>query len=1117
MPCPQCQHENPADTNFCRNCGTRLTHVCPQCQQVLPLAAKFCMACGQALTAPAQSAPSRDQPPTLEPRPLDAERRQLTVMFCDLVGSTTLSGQLDPEDLRDVIRAYQATCAAVISRFEGYIAQYLGDGLLVYFGYPQAHEDDAQRAVRAGLDMLEAMDTLSTRVTRERGMRLAIRLGIHTGLVVVGEIGGVGRYEQLALGETPNIAARIQEGAEPGATVISASTYRLIQDHFACQELGQQTLRGVPLPMMLYRVLGERGVQSRFEEEVPRYLTPLVGRVSEISRLVEDWQRVREGMGQVVVLSGEAGIGKSRLIQELKTHLAADPHIWLECRCLPYQQHSVLYPLIELLQRLLQLRREDTPEEQLAKLERMLRQCRMPLEETVPLFAALLALPLSSGRYPSMTLPPLQQRQKTLEALRSILEQLATQQPVLFIVEGLHCADPSTLALLRLLIDKEPLARVLMLLTYRPDFLPPWTQHAHLTSITLHRLPRHQIGTMMAQLTAGKALPLALHQQIVSRADGVPLFIEELTKMVLESGLLREADHHYELIGPLPALAIPTSLQDSLMARLDRLVTAKGIAQLGAVIGRQFSYTLLHAVSQLDDATLQRELGQLIEAELLYQRDELPQATYIFKHTLIQEAAYQSLLKSTRQRVHQQIAQVLAAQFPEIVETQPALLAHHATEAGLTGQAMAYWQQAGQHALEQSANVEAVVHLRRGLALLPALPDSAERTQQELDLQAALGPALIPTKGYAAPDVERAYTRARELCQQVGETSQLFPVLRGLWVCYEVQGQLHLARGLGEQLLDLAHSLRQPALFVEAHRALGNTLFWLGELAAARVHLEQGMARYDATQHHALAFLYGTDPRVVCLAYTTWIWWLLGSPDRALASAHEALTLAQSLAHTHSVAAALHWMAVLRQLRREKRAAHEGAEELIDLANAQGFPYWLAEGIILRGWALAMQGHTEEGIGQIQQGLVDYRATGAAVQRPYWLALQAEAYAQAGRHEEGLAVLDDGLTTADTTGACWYQAELYRLKGMLLHKSEGQTQQAAGTPEVWYRQALDLARTQQAKSLELRAALSLSRLWQQQGRGDEARELLAPVYHGFTEGFDTADLQEAQALLEELA
>jgi len=1046
----------------------------------------------------------------------EAERRHLTVLFCDLVDSTALSGQLDPEDLREVVRAYQATCAAVIGRFEGHIAQYLGDGLLVYFGYPQAHEDDALRAVRAGLGIVAAVDTWRTHLAQERGVRLAVRLGIHTGLVVVGSMGGGDRQEQLALGEAPNIAARLQGLAVPDTVVLSAATYRLVQGFFTCDGLGALTLKGVTEPVQMYHVLGETGAQSRLDVAVRRGLTPLVGREAEVTRLCECWAQAKDGQGHVVWLSGEDGIGKSRLVQELQARVERDGAIHMTFRCSPYHQQSVLHPVIEHLQQRLQLRREDTPAAKLDRLEHMLTKLSLPQQEMVPLFATLLSLP-PPEHYPPLHLSPQRQKHKTQEALRAWLVAEAEGQPVLAVWENLHWADPSTLEFLGLFLDQVPMARLLTLLTYRPEFRPPWTVGRRCTQLTVSRFTRTQVEEMVGWVAGGKTLPAAVVEQIVAKTDGVPLFVEELTKMVLESGLVRETEDGYALSGPLPPLAIPATLQDSLMARLDRLLTAKGIAQLGAVLGRHFSFELLQAVSHLDEATLQRELSRLIEAEFLYQHGLPPQTMYTFKHALIQEAAYQSLLKRTRQQYHQHIVQILEARFLETVETQPELLAHHCTEAGLMESAIAYWQRAGERAVERSAHVEAVMHLTRGLEVLQTLPDTPERGQQELHLQTALGPALITTKGYAAAEVEHAYARARELCQQSGETPCLFSALRGLWVFNEARAELRTARGLGEHLLTLAQHLHDPMLLVEAHRALGNTLFWLGELAAARTYLEQGMVLYDAQQHRSLAFLYGTDPMVVCLSYTAWTLGLLGYADQALQRSDEALALAQELSHFHSLALALTWAVYLHQCRGELVAMQERLEALVALAAEQGFPYWLALGTIVGGWALGQQRRAEEGIAQMHRGLAAYRATGAELFRTYWLALLAEVYGSVGQVQEGLRVLDEALAVVDKNGERHWEAELYRLKGELLLQSGVEEFRGPGVVEDCFRQAITVARRQQARTLELRATMSLSRLWQQQGRREAARQILAEVYGWFTEGFDTADLQAARGLLAALS
>ena len=756
------------------------------------------------------------------------------MLFCDLVGSTALSAQLDPEELREVVRAYQDTCAKVIARFEGHIAQYLGDGLLVYFGYPLAHEDDAQRAVRAGLGMLEALGQLTTRLAQERGVHLAARLGIHTGLVVVGDVGGGTRQEQLALGETPNLAARLQGIAAPNTLVISAATLQLLGGFFAYQALGTRPVKGIAQPLEVYQVLYESTARSRLEAAGSTGLTPLVGREQEVGLLRERWAQVKDGLGQVVLLSGEAGIGKSRLVQVLKEQVATEPQAWLTpCQCSPYHQNSALYPMIDLLERVaLRFEREESPQQKLSKLEGFLVQYGLPLAETVPLLAALLSLPLTAD-YAPLAMSPAQQKQKTLQALLTILLRIAAQQPVLFVMEDLHWVDPTTLELLSLLVDQGPTARILALWTFRPDFSPPWTGRSHLTQVTLPRLPRQQATEMTDRVAHGKALPAEVVEQVVAKTDGVPLFVEELTKMVLESGLLQEREDRYELTGPLPPLAIPTTLHDSLMARLDRLATVKGLAQLGATLGREFSYELLQAVSPWDEGTLQRGLHQLVEAEFLYQRGLPPQATYLFKHALIQDAAYQSLLRSTRQQYHQRIAQVLEARFPELCETQPELLAQHYTEAGLMAQAVPYWQRAGQRAIERSANVEAVAHLTKGLELLVTLPDTPERAQQELGLQTTLGPALMATKGYAAPEVDKPMPGRVSSASRWARRRSSSRCCGAVVHFTLVRAELRTARELGEQL-------PHPGPAVSAIRRsswrptmpLGRPLIYLGELVA---------------------------------------------------------------------------------------------------------------------------------------------------------------------------------------------------------------------------------------------------------------------------------------------
>jgi len=1142
MRCPSCGFENPLEIKFCGECGAPLVkNVCSNCGFENPPRFKFCGECATPLIDQASASKSTDIdrqpykqedkgaqviPIVSERKAPEAERRQLTVMFCDMVGSSTLSEQLDPEELRDVMRNYQEVCSDVIGRHDGHIAKYLGDGLLVYFGYPLAHEDDAQRAVRAGLEIVGAMSfddstRPATRTIHELPLQnkqiqqpLQVRIGIHTGLVVIGEMGAGDVREKMAVvGETPNIAARMQELAETDSVVVSSTTHRLIQGFFDCRELGPHTLKGFSQPMEVYRVLYESGVQSRFEVAITKGLTPLVGREQEVELLLERWERVKEGEGQVVFLIGEAGIGKSRLVQVLKEHVAGESHTRIESLCSPYYQNSSLYPVIDHLQRLLEFRREDPPQEKLNKLERVLEQYDFSLQEMVPLFASLLSLPLPES-YPSLTLTPQRQKQKTLEALLTWLLKEAEKHPVLRIVEDLHWVDPSTLEYLSLLVEQAPKTRIFALFTFRPDFSPPWGARSHLTQITLNHLTWKQVEVMVEREAGGKALPAEVVQQVVAKTDGVPLFVEELTKMVLESELLRERGDHYELTGPLPPLAIPATLQDSLMARLDRLATVKEVAQLGATLGREFTYELIQAVSPLSEETLQRELAKLVEAELLYQRGLPPQARYFFKHALIQEAAYQSLLKSKRRQYHQKIAQVLEERFAEIRETQPELLAYHYTEAGLSGQAIVYWHRAGQRAIERSANMEAIGHLIKGLELLKALPDTPERIQQELTLQIILGVPLTATKGYAAPEVEQTYARARELCQQIGETSQLFPVLRGLAQFYRVRAELKTAREHAEELLTVAQNLQNSSFLLEAHLALGEILFWLGDLSAALEHVKQGSALYSPQEHRWQDFLYVQDPGMACCGYEAWTLWFLGYPDEAIKKSDEAMTLAQEQSHPYSIAIAHVFSSWLRQFLRESKLSQELADKLIELSAEHRFPQWLALGNIMRGWALIDQGREGDGIEDVRDGIAARRVRGSEVALTYFLALLAESYGKVGQAEEGIAVLTEALDTAQKTGECFYQAELYRLKGeLLLLLSQENNNEAEGC----FRQAMDIARRQGAKSLELRATTSLSRLLKSKGKKYEAQQMLAEIYNWFTEGFDTKDLKEAKALLEELS
>ena len=1115
MQCPNCGAANPDGKKFCTACGASLQLRCPACGGENLSGAKFCGDCGWCLdvaatgTAATPFEISGVAPPTRTTP--EAERRQLTVMFCDLVGSSTLAEKLDPEQLRDLLGHYQDTCAEVIQRYEGHIARYVGDGLLVYFGYPQAHEDDAQRAVRAGLGIVDAIHKLNTELDKP-DVNLAVRVGITTGLVVVGDIGHGERLEEKAIvGETPNVAARLQALAEPNSVVISASTQRLVDGLFDCDDLGEQRLKGISKPVRPYRVRAESSAPSRFEAKATRGLTPLVGREAEVDLLLKRWDQAGEGEGQVVLLSGEAGIGKSRITRGFQERLGEIRNRVLYYGS-PYHQNSALFPSIDELERALRLQKGDTTAQRLDKLEAMLASLDLPVEGHASFLASLLSLS-SNGRYHPLQLSPQELKNETLQTLVTVIERRAAQDTVLMVVEDAHWIDPSTLELIGLLIEQLRAARFLLLATFRLEFVPPWGRHPHLTSLALNRLSHRESAAMIANITRGKALPDDLLNQIIARTDGVPLFVEELTKTLVESDLLKDENDHYVLAAPLPPLAIPASLQDSLMARLDRLASVKEVAQLAATLGRTFSRELLLAVSSFEENVIDNALVELFDAELIYRRGLPPNVIYEFKHALVQDAAYQALLKSTRQQYHRAIAQALERRFPATAETQPELIAHHYTEAGLAEQAIPYWHRAGQRTVQRSGNLEAVAHLSKGLELIKTLKDTPERARQELELYLTLGPALVAARHFADPSVGQAYARALELCQRLQDNVHLPLVLRGRQAFHRLRGELSKARALGEQLVALAERQQDPALLVGGCHALGQDLFQMGDLIAARRNVEQGIALFDPRQHR-LRNWPGGQPGEQCYLYDAFALWMLGYPDQALRRGEEALTLAEELANLANLVNTLAFVALVHVLRRQPAAARRRAEAAMEMSAEQRNPFFLAYGTVLHGWAQTIQGQIEDGIAEIDRGIAAYRATGSQTWLPYFLALQVETYAQAKRLDDGLASLAEAFAIVDKTEErCWL-AELNRIKGELLLVVSPDNRAEA---ESCFSQALDIARRQQAKSWELRAAISLARCWRDQGKRVQARGLLAPIYSWFTEGFDTADVKEAKALLDELS
>jgi predicted ATPase/class 3 adenylate cyclase len=1042
-----------------------------------------------------------------------SERRQISVMQCTLSLHPALNGQNRSVALQAIVHAYRDMCTAVVQRYDGHMARALDEECLVYFGYPQAHENNAQQAVSAGLELLQALQQVPLRLAPPHDGKLTVRLGISAGTAIISGTSAAGQRPQIGLSITPNLGVRLGSLASPNTVVLCATTYQQVQGFFLCEAVPARFLRQLGTSVAVYRVVRQHPPRSAPDPQAKVGRTPLIGRQQEMDQLLNGWESAKTGAGQVIVLSGEAGIGKSRLLQALKEHIANTAHTLLEYRGSPNHQQSTLYAVIEHWQRLLQWRQDEDQWEKLRKLEVALAPYHCAGAEALPLFATLLSLPLPPHRYPAPNLPPQRQKQKTLEVLVGMIRETAVQRPVLVVVEDLHWIDPSTMEFLTHLLEHVSTHPLLIVFTHRPGFHFPWPSHAWLTQQTIGRLSSQQAEQMLTFLTGGKTLPAPLWHQLLAKAEGIPLFLEEFTKMLLTAGLLQEREHHYELTGPLPALAIPATLHDSLMARLDRLGTGKTVAQLAATLGQSFSSTLLQAVSPVDAATLSHALESLVQAAILQAQGPSSETTYRFKHCLLQEIAYQSLLPHTRQQYHRRIAEVFVERFPEVTKSQPELIAHHYTEAGLKAQAVPYWQQAGARASARSACTEAIAHLNAGLHLLATLPETPEHRQQELDIQTILGPALMAVQHPVAPAVEHAYARARALCQQVGTTPKLVWAIEGLWAFYLVRGHLHTARELGEQLLDLAQRLQTPLSFAVAHQTLGLSLFYLGELTTARTHLEEGVAHYalQEPKMHTVRGLH--DPGVMCHAFAALASCLLGYPDHAMLRMHTMLQLAQELAHPYSLAFAHCAAAVTHQCRREAAPTQAQAEAAIAIATEQGFPLWAAMGTILRGWALALQGQTETGMAHIRQGLTTWRTTGAQNVLPYFLLLLAETYGATGQYNKGVAALDEALAVVNLSGERWWEAETYRLRGeLLLRQTPPVTLQAT----VNLQQALHIAQHQQAKLWELRIVTTWKRLIDAQGGGGGARQL-REVYAWFTEGFELADLQTAQQYIEESA
>ncbi|MCE2414013.1 AAA family ATPase [Candidatus Poribacteria bacterium] len=1159
--------------------------------------------------------------------PHGAERRQLTVLFCDIVNSTAFTEKLDPEELRNLLEVYRTCIMEVVLAQSGHIARYFGDGILVYFGYPIAHEDTAHRAVRAALGIVAAIETLNPYLQATFGVEIRVRLSIDTGLVVVWHISAEESPEAIDIvGKTPNIAARMQELATPNSIVIGDTTHQLVEGFFTTAALGTFPLRGISQPVNVYQVSGEIPAQSRLDIASESGLTPLIGREHEVESLKHGWAQALASKGQALLIEGEAGIGKSRCLQVIHEYVEDHPDaVAMECRCSPYYQNSPLYPILSLFQEhVVQFSSTDTAQTRLDKLESLLRDYNIPTigsdtaslsdsdsegqehaPETLPLLAELLEIPfevqqqtvtgvgarpygrpVEQDTYPSGW-GRQQRRQQTLDVLVQVLMKMAEQKPILFVVEDLHWIDPSSIEFLTLLITRIENARIFVVLSCRTDTqlyrdVTPTgllksdfalTDNQQLTpnnhdrevleqllhpewanALTLTALTPPQVHEMIQHVAGDTALPSEVLTRIVEMTEGVPLFVEELTQMMLEGDPLTLASEVSDAVDPhSQTMEVPVTLQDLLTARLDELGAAKEIVQLGATLGREWTAELLHEIASglelgnrffTDFASLKSELNKLVDAYILNRNQAADnQLRYTFRHPLLRETAYQSLLRSRRQQYHQQIAEVLR----EGGGFQPELVAYHYTEAGLPEKAVDYWHRAGQRALERSANVEGIRHITQGLAALAELSThtSTRRlestAQQELELQTILGSALIATKGYAAPEVEVAYTRARELLETLesmeptlGEDTDTsldrikdlrFPILFGLWLSHLVRGRFLSARELGEQCFVIAKQAGDEAFEVEAHRALGATLYYLSEFRDALAHLEAGIELYQPQQHPVPTFLhFVADPGTTLLAYSAPLLWCLGYPLQAEERLAEAAKIGEDRNHPFSDAVLLHFKAVLYQHEDEVEKVKTTASQMLQICQEHGFSLWEAAATVMKGWALTELNHSEEGISMIRKGIAAWEKTRAELQLPLFLTLLAQAYQRAGQYTLALQTLDSALSVVTRTGERAYDAELTRRKGelcLVLGKAtetvgKKDTTSTITKAESYFQEALAIARRQGAKSWELRAALSLSKLWWTQDRYREAYNLLRPIYLWFSEGFDTKDLQQAKQLLETL-
>jgi class 3 adenylate cyclase/predicted ATPase len=1126
MRCPSCGHENRETAKFCENCAGPLKQVCGSCGKELRPAAKFCDECATPVSGPLKSiVPERD-PRSYTPKhlaekiltsrsALEGERKTITALFADIKGSMELLEDLDPEEARRVIDPALQLMMDAVHRYEGYVAQSTGDGIFALFGAPIAHEDHPQRALYAALLMQEEIGKYGHQLQVEKGIRLPIRVGVNTGEVIVRSIRTDDLHtDYVPVGHSTSLAARLESLATPGSIVVCQHTHKFTEGYFQFKVLGPAKVKGVSEPVQIYEVTGVGPLRTKLQVAVRRGLVQFVGRQSELEQMRRAWESAKASRGQIVAVMGEAGVGKSRLVYEFKVPLESQCLV-LEAFSISHGKAHAYLPLLDLLKTYFEIALGDDEGKRREKIGGKVLMLDRTLEDTLPYVFTLLGIaePTSS----LVQMDPQIRRQRTLDAIKRLLVRESLRQPLVLIFEDLQWIDGETQAFLEVLADSVATAKILLLVTYRPEYRHGWASKTHYTRLRLDPLEKEEAEELLTALLGDgtQAALQPIKQLILGKTEGNPFFMEEVVQTLAEEGALTGKQGSYRLEKAVAELHIPTTVQGVLAARIDRLPTdEKEFLQTLSVIGKEFPFGLLRKVTGHSEGELYQLLSHLQAAEFIYEQPAFPEPAYTFKHALTQEVAYHSVVVDQRKVLHERTARAIEELYQGGLDAHYSELAHHYGRTDNTDKAVEYLRLAGQQAVERSAYGEAIRQLTTGLELLKTLPETPERNQQELLLQIALGQTLMVTKSYVAPEVENAYVRARELCQQVGEVPQLFPVLQGLWACHHMRAELHRATELAEQLLSLAQSQQDQAFLPAAHLALGVVLYWRGDFPQARDHLEQAIARYDPKRHQAYISVFGFDTGVAGFSYASWVLWYLGYPDQALRQSQEALSLAQELSHPVSLGLALAFTGGLHHVRGEPQATRERAEAVMTLATEHGFPDLLALGTLMRGWAVAEQGQLEEGITQMRPVLDAWRATGVALGVPWYLAGLAETYGKAGQPEEGLVMIAEALGVVNETGQRLNESDLHRVRGgLLLTVSEDNHIEA----ESCFRRTIDVARRQSAKLWELRAATSLARLWQEQGRKEEARQLLADIYGWFTEGFDTRDLKEAKGLLDELA